>query len=478
MTRKLTWVASAATLLTGLAGCHTTDPLTVQAASALAGWEGEPVLEPPIASQSLTLYGATWALVTDSRPLTLATGSQVVRFGSIGPSVSAGETMLTLPAMIERQRYRYDAVNQAQWLSRYAGTTVEIWPPRATSSIPATLVVTQSGPLYRVGDQLFRDPPGKVSFPASADLTVNPALEWLVEAEQPWVGMATASYVIQSLGWRSEYTLTTNPEQDHGEWAHWADLHNESGAPFRGVAVTLVAGDVTRSLPFAPAPLAMRAGGAPRGLPAESFAGRYVYHLSGTHDLPARGEERLIVDRRLGLDVAKVYRVTGSVSLFRTVDPDLPQKAQLRLSLTNTEASGLGIPLPGGRVTVYTPDRQAHLVIAGEVQLPDTPVGQAIHLDLGEAFDVTARRQQTEFRETSTGRTVSYRIRLHNEQDIPVTVEVVEDMTGDWTITAHSHPVERESADEIRFHPEVPAHGTVDVTYTVSIQRERTVIGR
>ncbi|MNL41993.1 hypothetical protein D3C87_1644260 [compost metagenome] len=80
---------------------------------------------------------------------------------------------------------------------------------------------------------------------------------------------------------------------------------------------------------------------------------------------------------------------------------------------------------------------------------------------------------QTDYRTTDTTQETSYRITLRNEQDAPVTVELIEQMSGDWTITSSSIPFEKVSSTQARFTPTIPAHGEVVVTYQASIKKER-----
>ncbi|MNX97735.1 hypothetical protein D3C86_1301110 [compost metagenome] len=80
---------------------------------------------------------------------------------------------------------------------------------------------------------------------------------------------------------------------------------------------------------------------------------------------------------------------------------------------------------------------------------------------------------QTDYRVTDQGQEVSYRITLRNQQDAPVTVELIEQMSGDWTITSSSLPFEKLSTTQAKFTPTVPAGGEVVVTYQVSIKKER-----
>ncbi|HEY9898744.1 MAG TPA: hypothetical protein V6D00_06140 [Pantanalinema sp.] len=446
---------------------------------AALNWGGLPVQQAPHASAtlSLTLYGDQWALVTDARSVRLAAGDQIIRFPGVPGQTDGRNAYLQVPARVDARRFRYDLKTRDKLLDQYHGSLVEIIPKEGTGSLQATLLMTDSGPVYKIGDTIYPEPPGKVALPPRADLATDPTMEWIASLASAWSGVATASYVANQLGWQSEYTLVTDRLQTRGAWTHWAAITNRSDAAYRDARVTLVAGDVTRKEHFAPMPLMAGGGRAyaevSQGVVAEPYAARYQYVLSEPLNLSRGAEERLRLAERDQVTISRKFRVESHVAFYRITEPELPQKARIRLTIKNTAASGLGMPIPRGKVAVYTPDAQDRLAIAGEPRIPDTPTEQDLILDLGEAFDVTSKRVQTDYRTTDTTQETSYRITLRNEQDAPVTVELIEQMSGDWTITSSSIPFEKLSSTQARFTPTIPAHGEVVVTYQASMKKER-----
>lgn len=445
---------------------------------AALNWGGLPVQQAPHASATLalTLYGDGWALVTDARSLSLDPGDQIIRFPGVPGQADGRNAYLQVPARVDARRFRYDLKTRDKLLDQYHGAVVTIVPRDGTGSIQATLLMTDSGPVYQIGDAIFPEPPGKVSLPNRPDLATDPTMEWIASMPSAWEGVATASYVANQLGWQSEYTLVTDRNQTTGDMTHWAAITNRSDGAYRNARVTLIAGDVRRR--ERPIPLMAGGGRAYAEMSqdvalAEPYAARYQYVLPEPLTLARNAEERLRLADRGGVKLSRIYRVESQVAFYRIQDPELPQKARVRLLIKNTAASGLGLPLPAGKVAVYTPDAEGKLVIAGEPRIPDTPAEQDLILDLGEAFDVTARRVQTDYRTTADTQESAYRITLRNQQDVPVTVELNEMMSGDWSITSSSHPYEKVSSTQARFTPTVPAKGEVVVTYEVSMKKER-----
>lgn len=89
------------------------------------------------------------------------------------------------------------------------------------------------------------------------------------------------------------------------------------------------------------------------------------------------------------------------------------------VSMKNTKDSGLGQPLPAGRVRLY--DGKDFL---GESMLAHTSEGTDITLEVGKPFDLRAEREATDFRLDRAGRTIteSFAITLGNAKDEEATI--------------------------------------------------------
>ena len=91
----------------------------------------------------------------------------------------------------------------------------------------------------------------------------------------------------------------------------------------------------------------------------------------------------------------------------------------------------------------------------------------------GNAFDLTAERVQTEYTTSRVNnRTIAnaaYRVTVSNAKDSVVTVEVIEDRRGEWSLVDSSLPGEKVSSTETRFRLQVPAKGQATLTYRVRV---------
>jgi hypothetical protein len=118
-------------------------------------------------------------------------------------------------------------------------------------------------------------------------------------------------------------------------------------------------------------------------------------------------------------------------------------------------------------------DTEGNLQFIGENTIDHTPKDEKVSVFIGDAFDLTGDRTQTDFktRQTPDQRTIveSYKITLKNAKTTPAKVRVVEHMyrTANWEITADSDPFDKTNSQAMEFNVDVPASGEKVVTYTV-----------
>ena len=148
------------------------------------------------------------------------------------------------------------------------------------------------------------------------------------------------------------------------------------------------------------------------------------------------------------------------------------QKHDVRVDLQFADRADnhLGIPLPGGIVRLYQRDKRGTSQFIGEDRIGHTPKDEVVTVTMGNAFDVVAERRQTDFRKLAEDLYEdAFEVTLRNHKDTPITVEVREQLGGDWQILSSSYPYEKLSAFGASFSVPVPANGAATLTYTVRI---------
>lgn len=313
------------------------------------------------------------------------------------------------------------------------------------------------------------------------------SLQWTVEAAQAGDADFVLSYPMGGLAWRAEYQATLAPGEGCTLALDGAALvANRSGRGFDRARLSLVAGEPNRQrnselLPPLPAPMdayAADAAAAPAPpMPVERAAGEYhAYDLPQPVDLRNGGTERIALFPRNGavkceriyaLDAAGVGWEPPTPLLDRNYSGqtgDLPVLS--KVEFVNDKPAGLGLPLPAGRVRAFDGDD-----FLGESRLEHTPAGAGIKLEVGKVFDLSAKREATDFRLDRTGRTMteSFAIEIKNAKKTPATVRVTEPLPRwtDWEIVSSSLPAKKKDARSAQFEVPVPAQGETKLTYTV-----------
>lgn len=314
------------------------------------------------------------------------------------------------------------------------------------------------------------------------------ALQWTVEATQAGYADFTLSYPMGGMAWRAEYLATLATGGGCKLTLDGAALvANRSGRAFDGARLSLVAGAPNRTnneslerVQMAASRMeayADSAAAAAPSKPVERAAGEYhAYDLPQPVSLSNGSTERIaLFPRNDAVACERIYSIETADNDWQPSTPlidrgysgqtgDIPVIAKVEFK--NDKPSGLGLPLPAGRVRVF--DGSDFL---GESALDHTPAGAQIKLQLGKVFDLSGKREATGFQLDRTGRTIteSFKLTLKNAKKSEATVRVTEPLPrwSDWEIVSSSLPSKKKDARHAQFEVPVAAGGETELIYTV-----------
>jgi hypothetical protein len=300
---------------------------------------------------------------------------------------------------------------------------------------------------------------------------------------------AQITYQTDGLTWRAGYSLTVDKADSAASLAAWVTMVNQSGASYPDARMKLVAGDVQRLKPPQEEYSRMRQYADVLAYPAPQFAEKaifeyHLYTLGRTTSLPDNSTKQIeLFPTRTNIPLKKTFVYYGLPANMRSYvarDPGQDRtlglasntKVDVYLLMQNTEANGLGIPLPAGRVRVYKQDEADGLdEFIGEDLVQHTPKDEKIMTRLGSAFDIVGERIQSDFSADYGAHriTESIKIALRNHKTEPVDIIVKENLYRwiNWEITQSSDKYEKQDYRTIHFPVSVPADGQRQVTYTV-----------
>jgi len=169
--------------------------------------------------------------------------------------------------------------------------------------------------------------------------------------------------------------------------------------------------------------------------------------------------------------IRETLELRGSPDYYRSAEPDIGDRLPVGAYVSFENRGGeLGIPLPGGIVRLYKNDSHGLSQFLGSDSIDHTPKNETVRLHVGDSFDVTARKMQTDFHLVGCGADSSYKIVLANAKTVAQNVLVVEPIPGDWQILDENMPHTKSSASTASWNVSVPAGGRSTLTYTARVK--------
>lgn len=430
---------------------------------------------------ALTIYNENLALVRDRRRVVLDSGPSRLAFLGLSQQIRPETALLGAEGglTVVEQTFRPGLLGPERLLETYVGETVRLvrtHPETGEERVEEAVLLSAAGPVLRVGDRVEIDPPGRIVLPAVPEgLRAQPSLVALVEGGGAGETPVELRYLTGGLSWQTDYVAELDPDEDRLSLRGWITLANGSGASYRNARISLVAGDVNQVQPYLmhdaarTVTMEMAAAPAPK---REALFDYHLYRLDRPVTLGENETKQVALLSAENVPVEKEYRFVGLNQMYdhRAGEPRRAS-AVVRLSFENAKAAGLGLPMPQGIVRVYGGDSAGDFLFLGEDRIDHTPEGETLRLELGRAFDVTARSRQTAFeRLGEQAFETAFAVELRNAKPQPVNVTVVEQIPGEWEIVEESHPHERSSARQAEWRLEIPANGRVELTYRARVR--------
>ncbi|HEX4823117.1 MAG TPA: DUF4139 domain-containing protein [Candidatus Polarisedimenticolaceae bacterium] len=455
------------------------------AAAALAA---EPVPQSTAAdrtSVAVTVYNQNLALVRETRNVVLSkNGTTFLRFMDVPSQINPRTVHVAAPGLtVLEQNYEYDLISPEKLLEKYVGRDVEIVEQAedlTQRTVKATLLSTNGGTVYRIGDRIVIGQGGKVTLPElPAELVARPTLVWSLNATKPATVPAEVSYLTDGMNWSADYVAVVDADDKKAGLSGWVTIDNHCGAAFENATLKLVAGDVRRLA--APQVMQMEADMRMKSMAAaapqfqeESFFEYHLYTLDRPATIKDNQTKQLSLFSASSIPVTKRLLVASQPNWFRNNSlgtGSQSQKVQVVLEIKNDQASGLGLPLPKGVVRVYKKDKSGAEQFVGEDQIDHTPKDEMVRLQVGDAFDVVAERSQTDYKAVSPRELeTAWSLSLRNRKDEDVVVTVREPMAGDWKLISSSIPGQKIDQSTLEFQVPVPKGKEVKLVYRVGVR--------
>ncbi len=424
---------------------------------------------------AVTVYNDNLGVVNEIRSLDFKSGIGQLSFTDVPALIDASSVRFDLvgggkSVTILEQNYAYDLVGPEQMYAKYIDKQIELTDEKG--NIYKGTLLSYSG-----GSAIIREESGRVkivslgkitevNFPVLPEgLITRPTLLWKYNSSTSGKQNCNVSYQTSGMSWTAEYVGVLNPTENQIGLSGWSSITNNSGKTYENAKLKLIAGTINRAqrpMMYAKGRTTeMFADGLAASAPFEEKA-FFEYHM---YTLPRNATLADKEQKQISLfDPAK-----GTVAKEFLYRPSADTKAvKVMVKLKNSKESGLGMPLPAGRVRMFKADTDGMLVLLGEDQIEHTPKDDSLKVDIGTAFDITAEEKTMNITRVSNNvEERDFEIELRNRKSEGVTVRVEKDLWSYWEVLSSSLPWKKQDAQLVSVSVPIKANEVVTLKMKV-----------
>jgi len=442
----------------------------------------------------LTIYHDNFALVKDHRTLDLKAGVNAFRFTDVAATIeptSVRFRSLDDPgAKIVEQNFEFDLVGSEKLLTKHVGSEIELMTQKG-QLVAGTLLRAESGHIIVQTKDALQILPVKTLTAIKLGelpegLTTKPTLFWQIYTAKQGRHSIQLDYLAREIKWNVNYNAVLADDEATLDLTGWVTLKNACGTAFGPAEIALIAGaphrkesrmysygvDYLRTI-SALAPTTQRGEDV-----SETFGEHRLYRLAEPTTLKNNQIKQIRLITAEKVPVKKLYLYDGAKIRFspyrRYREPSFGRQSNTKINvvliLENRARHNLGIALPRGKVRIFKRDRDAALEFVGEDKIPATAPDERVMLYMGDAFDLTGSRTQTDFKRISAHvAEEAFKIVLKNHKATPITITVIEKLyrCSDWTIRESSHKYHKLDARTVKFEIAVKPNDEQTITYRV-----------
>lgn len=418
----------------------------------------------------VTVYPDGSAVVADSRQVTLEAGKQTLQLTGLPEAFRPGTLWLADDGVSLLASSFQQGTSRHELLQARVGETITLL--RADGSggdvtRQTTLLSAQGTPVVRLDGQvlwLSAESPWRIALADVPQLVhFQDTLALTLSVADGGTQSLDLIYQMRGLSWSASYVARLDRDAEQLTLRGQAQIENHTGKHWHDVGMALIAGEVNRAHAGGYRLMAMRSAAKAvpsSGMQAESVGGYYRYTLDHPVSLAPDEQRNVTLIERQTINVQRQYVLTGSWN--QTTRRGQRTHATIRLRFKNT----LGKPLPAGTMRVYGAGKPPLLL--GAAHVSNTPEGGVVTLTLGQAFDITARRETSDIDEYGLGsdlRAYDRQITLYNASEQTVQVRVIERLPDDWNILSATAAYEKLDAHHVAWTIKVPGEGSTQLKY-------------
>ncbi len=427
---------------------------------------------------AVTIYQNGQSLIQDTRRLSMPAGRSKQDFPDVSAQIRAETVTLTGPGIgIVEQNFDYDLLTPAKLMEKAVGQTVTLIRTNPATGaevrVPAKVLAANGGVVLQVGNtiEVLRDDglPVRVIFDkVPPNLRARPTLSVTLESKGGVVP-TTLTYLTPALGWTSDYVTLFDDAKQTIDVQGWVTLTNNTGTDYSNANVLLVAGNPNAgggrrnyTTPWNPSTGTIDEAGTESN-DRERLGDYYLYPLAERTTIANAQQKQVSFLDVKAAPARSIYEFNNG--WLATNDA---ASAASVLKFSTSRSGGLGDQLPAGTMRVYMRDKRGDPQFIGESRIEATPMGSAMSIRTGDAFDVKVKTVVVERTRISSSRwKTKMQYEVTNARNNAITVDLGQNgLWGDVRITEQSMEGKRVSADRVEWSVPVPANGKAVVTAT------------
>lgn len=427
---------------------------------------------------AVTIYQNGQSLVQDTRRMNLPGGRSRQEFPDVSAQIRAETVTLTGPGIgIVEQNFDYDLLTPAKLMEKAVGQTVTLVRTNPATGaevrVAAKVLAANGGVVLQVGNtiEVLRDDglPVRVIFDkVPPNLRARPTLSVTLESKGGTVP-TTLTYLTPGIGWTSDYVTLFDDAKQTIDVQGWVTLTNNTGTDYSNADVLLVAGNPNAgggrrayTTPWNPTTGTIDEAGT-ESSERERLGDYYLYPLAERTTIANAQQKQVSFLDVKAAPARKTYEFTNG-----WLASNEAANAASVLKFSTSRSGGLGDQLPAGTMRVYMRDKRGDPQFIGESRIEASPMGSAMSIRTGDAFDVKIKTVVEERTRLSSSRwKTRMRYEFSNARGEAVTVDLGQSgLWGDVRVTEQSQEGKRVSADRMEWSVPVPANGRALLTAT------------
>ena len=417
---------------------------------------------------TLTIYKDGTALIKQPVIWKVAKGESVINWDKLPENIQRDTPFLNLDgATVMSQRFNDKVFSSTDYFMDLKGQKISLKPNGGKMITGLLMEINQNSVSISYRNGIYTFNRKELEYMSSLNKVPNPVfnpyLSWDIQTSKAGNLKGELVYKSKNFSWSTVYRIKMTDEI-HGELIADAVIDNASDLDFTSARLQLVEGNLNKLSRRGRTTLktvAMTARATTeQAMNREELGDYHIYPLKDAHNLQAKESITVRMYGPLNIKYKKTYVFENSERRQKE------EPLEVIITLKNTESNGLGIPLPDGKIELYTYSSKGGLEYIGADKMGQVPKGQSTEITSGRAFDVVGNRKVLNYDRQRKSEEAVIEIKVTNARSENVDVLLIEHINGDWIIKDESLDYLKKDASTIHFPLILNAGETKNVYYT------------